>query len=517
DARALLDSRGVPAESREPLLAFAGGHPLALLLGAAVAVKDGGAGRWTPDQGVVGTLLDELVGELPSAAHRQALEVCAHAHTTTEDLLRAALPQDAAALFQWLRRLPFVQSCGLGLFPHDVVRQVVEADLRWRDPEGYAAMHDRIHAHLADRVRTANDVDVPGAVAALLHLRHGAPAGSHRCREEEFQEEPVRPEDVGTLVQVATAAEGAVSARCAAFWAERQPEAFRMYRRSGTGELVAFSAWLRLEQLDEGELAADPVVAAAWTHARATTPLRAGEHVAVGRVWVLPPYREHAPLPEAIRWRMIANCLRAERMAWSSIALRQPDRAWAEELRHYGMRTLSEQPRLGEDSYTLFVHDWRAVPAQAWLERMNRPPAAAPPGGPSAATAELEVLSQAQFAEAVRKALRRLSRPDALAASPLARTRLIAERAGQDPAVALGDVLREAIEELREDPRAVKFHRALSVTFLRGTPTQVLAAERLGLPFTTYRRHLAGGVERVCAVLWQRELYGPGAPASRST
>ncbi|NBE94065.1 hypothetical protein GUY59_12790 [Nonomuraea sp. K271] len=257
-------------------------------------------------------------------------------------------------------------------------------------------------------------------------------------------------------------------------------------------------------------MAADPVVAAAWAHARATTPLRAGEHLAVSRLWISPPYREHSPLSEVMRGRMIATCLRAERMAWSYIALRHPDQAWAEHLRQYGMRTLSE--RLGEDGYTLFVHDWRAVPAQAWLERMNHPS-----GGPSAATAELEVLSQAQFVEAVRKALRRLSRPDALAASPLTRTRLVAERAGQDPAAALGDVLRQAIDDLREDPRAVKFHRALSVTFLRGTPTQALAAERLGLPFTTYRRHLAAGVERVCACLWRRELYGAGAPAYPST
>ncbi|MEO3796863.1 ATP-binding protein [Nonomuraea sp. B10E15] len=518
DAQALLDSRGVPAESREPLLAFAGGHPLALLLGAAVAVRDGGAGRrWTPDQGVVGTLLDQLVGELPSAAHRHALEVCAHARVTTEDLLRAVFPRDAANLFGWLRRLPFVESCRLGLFPHDVVREVVEADLRWRDPEGHAAMHDRLHAHLADRVRTASDVDVPGAVAALLYLHrgNGAPAGSHRCRDEdEYQEEPVRQEDVGTLVRVAAAAEGAASGAvfCAAFWADRQPQAFRLYRRAETGEPVAFSAWLRLAEPDERELAADPVVAAAWTHARATTPLRAGEHVAVGRMWALPQYREHSPLSEAIRWRMIADCLRAERLAWSSIALRHPDPEWVEQLRHYGMRTLSEEPRLGDDAYTLFVHDWRAVPAQTWLERMNHPLVA----GPSAAAAELAVLSRAQFAEAVRKALRLLSRPDALAASPLARTRLIAERAGRDPAAALGDVLRQAIDELREDPRAVKFHRALSVTFLRGTPTQELAAERLGLPFTTYRRHLAAGIERVCAGLWHRELYGAGAPADRS-
>ncbi|WP_214105405.1 ATP-binding protein [Acrocarpospora catenulata] len=512
DAQALMDSTGVPAELREPLLAFADGHPAALLLGATVAVKDGGAAdRWTPNQDVVATLLDQLVGELPSAAHRHALEICAHAYMTTEDLLRAALPGDAGALFRWLRRLPFVESSSLGLFPHEVVRELLEADLRWRDPEGYAVMHDRIHAHLAERVRTASDVDVLGAVAALLYLHrgNGAPAGFHgRHDEGGFQEEVVREEDVGTLLRVATAAEGAASAACAAFWAERQLEAFRLYRRTDTGEPVAFSAWLRLAELDEEELTADPVVAMAWAHARATTPLRAGEHLAVSRLWTLPQYRGNSPVMDLIQWRVIGNCLRGERMAWSYIETRHPNPAY---LRHYGMRDISEQPRLGDDAYTLLVHDWRAVPAQAWLERIVAGP------GPSAATARLAVLSQAEFAEAVRKALRQLSRLDALAASPLTRTRLIAERAGQNPATALGDLLRQAIDDLREDPRSVKFHRALSVTFLRSTPTQELAAQRLGLPFTTYRRHLTAGVERVCADLWHRELYGTDAPAYRST
>ncbi|SDJ01111.1 ATP-binding protein [Nonomuraea jiangxiensis] len=519
EARALMDSTGVPAEAREPLLAFAGGHPLALLLGAAVAVKDGGAGRrWTPHQDVVATLLDQLVGEAPSAAHRHALEICAHAYRTTEDLLRAVLPEEAGTLFRWLRRLPFVESSGLGLFPHDVVREVLEADLRWRDPEGYAVMRDRIHAHLAARVRTASDADVPGAVAALLYPHRGdrAPAGFHgRHDEGEFQEEVPREEDVGTLLRLA--AEGTASAACAAFWAERQPEAFRLYRRAETGEPVAFSAWLRLAELDEEELTADPLVAEAWAHARATTPLRAGEHVAVSRVWALPPCRGSSPVMDVIQWRVIGDCLRSERMAWSYIEVRHPNHVWAERLRHYGMRDIAEQPRPGEEAYSLFAHDWRAVPAWAWLERMNRPLVAGPAGGPGAATAHLAVLSRAEFAQAVRKALRQLPRPDALAASPLTRTRLIAERAGQNPATALGDLLRQAIDDLREDPRSAKSHRALSVTFLRGTPTQELAAERLGLPFTTYRRHLAAGIERLCADLWHRELYGTTAPAHRPT
>jgi hypothetical protein len=512
DAEALMDCCEVADGLREPLLAFAGGHPLALLLGAAVAVKDGGASRrWTPNQDLVATLLDQLVGEVPSAAHRHALEICAHAYMTTEDLLRAALPEDAGALFGWLRRLPFVESSSLGLYPHDLVREVLEADLRWRDPQGYAAMHDRVHAHLADKVRIASDHDVLSAVTALFYLHRGneAMAAPHSWYDEgEIEEDVMRAEDIGSLLELADAAEGEMSGACADFWMRRRPEAFRIYRHTETGEPVACHAWLRFHEPDEAERAADPIVAAAWAHARATAPLRAGEHLAVGRSWVLPAYRGNSPVMDLLHWRMIGDCLRSERMAWSYVAIRQPTPDRIERYRSHDMYDIPEQLRLGDEPYTLFVHDWRVVPPRTWLERLNRPPVPDPFDRGVPTTGRLAVLSQEEFVEAVRKALRHLSRPDALAASPLTRSRLVMEHVEKDPAKALRDLLEEAIEELSEDPRSAKLHRALSATFLRGVPTQELAAERLGLPFTTYRRHLTSGIERVCAHLWHREVYG---------
>ncbi|MEV0830486.1 ATP-binding protein, partial [Nonomuraea rubra] len=374
DAQALLDSCAVPTDLRDPLLTFAGGHPLALLLGAAVATKDGHAStRWTPHHNVVATLLDQLVGELPTPAHQHALEICAHAHLTTETLLRTALPHHAPHLFRWLRHLPFIESSPHGLFPHDLVRELLDTDLRWRDPDGYTAMHNRIHTHLADNIRTTTDTGVLPAVASLLYLHrnHNTPTHHHH-QEGQFQEDTLHPHDLGTLLHTATAAEGPASARTAAHWATHHPEAFRLYRRTDTGELVAFSTWLRLTEPDHHHLTADPITATAWTHARATTPPRAGEHLAISRLWVLPHHRSTSPVLDLIQWRMIGNCLRAERMAWSYIAIRRPNRAWTEHLQRYGMRTIPAQPRLDNAPYTLFVHDWRAVPAHTWLDRMNR-------------------------------------------------------------------------------------------------------------------------------------------------
>ena len=104
--------------------------------------------------------------------------------------------------------------------------------------------------------------------------------------------------------------------------------------------------------------------------------------------------------------------------------------------------------------------------------------------------------SDPAFADAVRHALKDLSRPDRLATSTLLSTSL----------AATGPELREAltavIESLQSHPRDRKLFRALDRTYLHPAPTQELAAELLGLPFSTYRRHLTDGVKRVVAVLW---------------
>ena len=94
--------------------------------------------------GVVETLLAQLVGEVPSREHRRTLEVCALVELTTEDVVRRVVGEHAAELFEWLRSLPFVESGPRGLYPHDVVRDALVADLRWRDPEGFEALHQLV-------------------------------------------------------------------------------------------------------------------------------------------------------------------------------------------------------------------------------------------------------------------------------------------------------------------------------------------------------------------------------------
>ncbi|ROP30581.1 ATP-binding protein [Couchioplanes caeruleus] len=120
-----------------------------------------------------------------------------------------------------------------------------------------------------------------------------------------------------------------------------------------------------------------------------------------------------------------------------------------------------------------------------------------------------EPLPRPEFDVAVRDALRAWRRPDLLAGNPLVHSRMvIASEAAAEPVTALRDVLQSTLETLGEDPRQGKQHRALIATYLGGAPTQEAAAERLGLPFSTYRRHLNRGLEVLCSLLWRRESTG---------
>ena len=51
-------------------------------------------------------------------------------------------------LFDWLRDLSFVEAGPDGLFPHDLARDVIDRDLRWRDPESDQLVFRRVQAHL---------------------------------------------------------------------------------------------------------------------------------------------------------------------------------------------------------------------------------------------------------------------------------------------------------------------------------------------------------------------------------
>jgi hypothetical protein len=513
DARALLDARRVPAELHQTVLTFAGGHPLALSLAAEVAAGDAaGSVSWAPTRDVIDHLLGTLVGEVPTPLHRQALEICAHARETTEELLRAVLPHDSDtnAMFAWLARLPYVEAGRHGLFPHDVVRDALEADLRWRDPAGYAAMHRRLRAHLLSRARAATGRDILPAMGAFNYLRRhgGVMSYLYGSKHGEVFEEPVNRSDRAVLLELAARTRWADSTELVAYWLERQPEAFRSYRRSRTGELVAFLAWLRLTDADAAAVSADPVVAAAWSHANRAGVVRAGEHVAVARFMVYcREQRPPSPVHDLFQQRILANMLHSKGLAWSYMVTAAPD--YWEPIFNYVDYHRADTATQDTGGYALFGHDWLAVPLETWLDVMESWELFGLPATPDAREPECVVMARPEFDIAVRDALatRRL---EALATNPLMRSRMVMRSSrSENRAQALRSLVSEAVESLRISPREMKLHRVLVATFFDLAATREAAARKLNLPLSTYHRHLRAGIQQVCDRLWDEETRDP--------
>ncbi|MDG4763225.1 AAA family ATPase [Solwaraspora sp. WMMD406] len=510
NAVALLTRRGVPPELHESVLTFAGGHPLALRLAAEVAVTSDASvtSAWQPSQNVVETLLTQLIGDTPSPLHRHALEVCAHARTTTEELLRAALDTDPGPIFAWLRELPFIESDARGLHPHDVVRDALNHDLRWRDPQGFETMHRRLHSYLLGEALAATGSAVLPTVGAMMYLQRHAQVIRRYFTwqgEGEVFEDSYRPADRDAVTALATEAEGAESASIVRFWLDRQPENCFVYRSSATDAVVAFMIWLSLSDPDPQELQTDPVVATAWRHCRSTAPLRCGEHIGIARFMVHPPaYQRPSPVTDLVQMRMLAWFLHDKGLATHYLVLRDAE-FWQPHLAYFDDHPVGTVPKVGGRPYHLYFHDWRLTPLMQWLAHNQQQLLYGMQPRPAQESAELLVLSRPEFDAAVRAGLRTWRRPDELATNPLTRSRLVVNQGGTDPRLALRDALAGAVDRLRDDERS---HRVLVTTFLNGTPTQEAAADRLGLPFSTYRRHLARALDRLSDLLWEQELHG---------
>lgn len=515
-ATALLERRGVAPARREAILAFADGHPLALSLAASVT-QTGSADttHWAPGPDMIAHLLSTLVGELPSRDHRLALETAAHVLTTTETLLGAVVGEDRAAeMFAWLRTLPFAEYGRQGLFLHELVSEVLDQDFRWRDPDSYERMHVRTGHHLLQRARTASETEAMTAIRALTYLKRYGPMEPYFKkidREGDAYEDVLRPHDHEQAVRMTLETEGPHSADIVRFWLQEQPGAFRMYRSAQTGELVAFMLWLRLTDPQVGG-SLDPVVAQAWAGVAQRGPLLPDQHLRMSRFMIHPgAYGQVSSVGHLMQLRICSDWIRSRGLAWSFITT--PDaRLWGPLMDHLGHEEMFRTPWEQGRTFTTFACDWRVTPLEIWFDRTQPGALAEAPAGPEPEGTPDKPLTRTEFDAAVRRALRDLHRPDALHGSALFSSRLCTRlgwRTRQDPVEALRHTLVRAVDEVRRDARSDRQHRALAVTYLRqAATTQEAAAARLGLPYSTYRRHLTEGHKRLCEVLWHWELGG---------
>jgi AAA ATPase domain len=169
EASNLLAAHGVFDERVPAIVDWAAGWPLALALAADAANADAGwnATRSPDRPDILRSLLHRLVETELQDVRPSALSIAVVARATTPELLRAVLPgEDAEAAYRQLADLTVTEPLGNGVMMHELVRKVLLADLRLRNPDLERDLRRKIADYLYERA-IAGD---PLLVIDMAHL-----------------------------------------------------------------------------------------------------------------------------------------------------------------------------------------------------------------------------------------------------------------------------------------------------------------------------------------------------------
>jgi hypothetical protein len=498
---------GVPEELHAALLPLGRGHPLALAL-LADAVSDGELPTELADApDLVAALLEGVVSQVPGEAYAVGLATCAVAWSTTEDLLDLTVGRDAPMVWDWLARQPYVARGPRGLILHDLARDVLTAELERRSPERQRRLHRLVHDRIIAEIRVTTGLDRQHTAQQLLFLHRRSPLTSTFWSLRDCGSAAVVPglpaDHPAVLAQIERFL-GPDSAALARGWLASAPEGLQVVRQDHA--LSAYALGLLLPNGSPLECE-DPVVHTALEHAGRTAPARPGELIHLMRFMGGIRENERDPYAVLVSSVVALTTWLTQPLAWSFTAPSDPA-FWGPFFDYLGMSRITEVPVDGRQ-HVIYGMDWRRLPADVWMDMMNDRERTGATGPPPAHLLRAAPLGREEFAAAVRTALRDLHREDRLRAGALYGSRLPLGPGGPDPA-RLRSALERAVATLSREPRGAEHRRVLDRTFVRPAPTQEAAAEVLGLPFSTYRRHLAAALDALVELLWAVEIGAIG-------
>lgn len=497
DCARLLAARGVGDEHHGRAVQLSYGHPLALTLLADEVLSRGEL----PEQlggDVVRRLVERFTADAPSELHRRTLEVCALTRLTSEALLADVVDRERAReLFDWLAAQSFVESGSGGLFPHDLARDAIDEDLYRSQHERHRELRLAIRRHLVQRVGS-DTRDAARIAFDLLFLRR------HSQTMRRFFDfgalgslwfERGGDSDLPALRPL-LAAELPLAQRAAFERWFLHPATAPWLARPAPRKAVAATLLIDLAGLSDAERAIDPVFAAVWRELQHAAPPRAGDLQLLARWNVAAGGQRTSAAMNAIQASHLHQWVTLPRLGAFVICIERPDH-WLPLMSKIRFERMAGcDVEVDGQMLGCYLHDWRAEPvAQFFLAMQAQLQAVATPPLP---------MSKPDFEHALRDALRLWHDRAALAANPLAASAAVRAACAADeaPEAALQRLLHEHARALAERPRDAKFWRALELTYFRPAGSQELAAERLGLPFGTYRYQLATGINRLAARLW---------------
>lgn len=490
EGHSLLARRGVPPTQCDGMQRLAHGHPLALTLLAEL---------WQTEQRVPQRLEGRLVQQLaqrfcsqaPSPAHRLALEVTAIAQFTRPSMLAALVPEASAeALIDWQCGLGFVESTPRGVFLHDLVREALCNALFEHEPKRAHALRDAIASHLLRCMSQAPVSEVaPLLFESLFPYRSQSPIADFVDFDLAGQQVavPARPHERADLIELGTRELSSARQQVLRHWLPHPACSPWIVREAGSGKALGCSLTLDLSRVDAASLAADPYLLRIVNQIGRPNP---GHHDLVSRL--------QFAAGGVLHQRGLANAIQAamglqwriDRLLHRAVVVLDEPARWVPYCTAMSFHHIGQLDTVEDDMVTgAFARDC-----------IDQPMGSASMALVSSRRTEHTPLPPQAFDQAVRDLLQHWHAPQAWIRNPLMQSTWVASamRPQETPAEALRRLVSDAVASLDRHPRSRRFHQALVATFLEPAGTQERAAERLGVPYGTYRYQLATGLKRLC-------------------
>ncbi len=524
-SRQYLERAGVAGELLAAAVELAAGHPLTLfVLGRRLLASTDGLSTAVVLDTARTVLELALQADLsggasgapldPGCVEWAALGAAAVAGVLSESVLRAALPEvESGSLFRWLCRQPVVAVTSYGLVIREPFATFLLESLAWRDPERSELLRERVRQASLSALRSnATPARLPHVIRLLaLADRDGSfRRGLVGALARGIEVSPLRGDEFAAALSSMEPPELAEALRPSL----STSSALVRGLRDSTGRLLG---WLSVGPLN-GILSQPGLANAFALPLEQLLALRPGERATLHLIWLAPevrvPPRELVALALAVHLERLAQLPQsvlslflcggmAEEASWCWSFLGVKSLApGSSSASGFGGERGEGTPRL-----VIAVREWRRQTVLEWLAD----PEWVPPVEVIAATDQ--VLDRETFTQAVQQALRDYTRPERLRGNPLLESRMVRRGSGltaneRQRIEVLRAILAQVVGELGQRPQYRRWQQVVESVYFRPLESQERMAERLGIPFSTYRRYLKNATSWIAEFCWQLEVSG---------
>ena len=504
-----LQRRKIPEDQVRRIAEYTHGNALALSVVADMfdQRKDS---RFDPldSPDIMKALLEQFVQEVPSPAHKAALELCSLVYVTTEKIIEEVLnPQMAHELFNWLTSLTIIEKGPAGIYLHDIARDAIAAELHWRNPEWYRHLHIKAQQYFSTRVIKQSGEKQREMIFNLIFLHRMNPAVKHFF---EFQEsgsswqDKMKADDKKHLAEMVRKYEGKKAAEVFTGWMEHPAADIWVFRDA---EKIPAGFVLKVNMEKIKAKTHDEVINALLLYKKELR-VEEGKLLSVFRSWMSRDHYQNVSGVQSAIFLAIVQWYFTPGLAVSMLNCVHPE-FWQQILNYADLHHIAElNYDFNGQPYGWYMHDWRTRTPLAWLELMGRKEIN------DEEFAEQIVpgtdVTEKDFTNAVHDALKQLKNPRKMTGNLLLKSKFIQQEAGNgadeiSQAVVLAEKLNATISTLENSPTDEGLHRVLYRTFVNPAGSQEQTADFLYMSFSTYRRTVKKAVERVADILWLAE------------